>query len=273
MHIYIYFSKNINIIIIIDFFRSISISRLREKGNKMPNEIRRGQRNKKFWLCISGTTTHASDMNVTKKKKKDINGQYLNGLMRDMVMVDEHLERFGYILFNRICNMRDTTKHTVLSSIRRYCFFIRRRQNAKKCAYIYYTGHGGTNNGNWCFKDGYISLNEILAIIAHEFRIKRVVLYCDCCYAANWVMDIAKQDTRFFEYVKISASGWPGTSAYDTKDGGLFTLHKFGKKNNNVKWIMYDTLFENPLYYRGHELIYDGTSDTDDDNSSEELSD
>ena len=231
------------------------------------------KREKKYWLAISGTTTHANDMNVTKKKKKDINGKYLNGLLFDMVLVDGYLERYGYVLYNRISNMRDTTKDAVLSSIDEYCWFLNTKENAKKCAYIYYTGHGGTNTGNWCFNDGTISLDEIFELIVYDYGIKRFVLYCDCCYAANWVMDVAKQNISNVDYIKILASGWPGTPAYDTKNGGLFTLHKFGKKNNNVKWIMYDTLNEKPLYYKGHELIYDGTCDTDNQNSGDDSSD
>ena len=52
--------------------------------------------------------------------------------------------------------------------------------------YIYYTGHGEKNTGNWCFKDETVSLQEIIQICNDCNFEGNLVLYCDCCYIGNW---------------------------------------------------------------------------------------
>ncbi|XP_065883128.1 uncharacterized protein [Dysidea avara] len=57
------------------------------------------------------------------------------------------------------------------------------KECSKNGALIYYTGHGEFGTGNWCFKDGTISLQEILALYFDYFRGKLLYIFTDCCYS------------------------------------------------------------------------------------------
>ena len=52
---------------------------------------------------------------------------------------------------------------------------------------IWYTGHGEEGTGNWCFKDGVITLEEVFDLYKEHFRGKLLYLICDCCFAGHWV--------------------------------------------------------------------------------------
>merc|ERR1712154_154793 len=110
--------------------------------------------------------------------------------------------------------------------------------------YIYYTGHGETNTGNWCFSDGSVSLSDVLkAVIAGYPNVPSIALYCGCCYSGNWCVKLASKYKKVKANVfnlSIYAASWPGHVAWDSKDGGMFTLHRAGKKKEKnlpkLKW-------------------------------------
>ena len=54
-------------------------------------------------------------------------------------------------------------------------------------AMIWYTGHGEEGTGNWCFKDGVITFEEVFALYKKHFEAKLLSLVCDCCYAGHWI--------------------------------------------------------------------------------------
>ena len=56
---------------------------------------------------------------------------------------------------------------------------------------IYYTGCGEEGTGNWCFKDGVISLNDILSLYDKYLKKRLLVIYADCSYSGQWVLDYA----------------------------------------------------------------------------------
>ena len=57
---------------------------------------------------------------------------------------------------------------------------------------IYYTGYGEEGTGNWCFKDGTISFRDIFTLYKKYLKEKLLVIYSDCCYSGQWVVDCAK---------------------------------------------------------------------------------
>ena len=58
-------------------------------------------------------------------------------------------------------------------------------------ALIWYMGHGQKNTGNWCFKDGEITLDEIIKLYTTYFSGKLLYLISDCCYSGQWVRRMA----------------------------------------------------------------------------------
>jgi hypothetical protein len=82
--------------------------------------------------------------------------------------------------------------------------------------------------GNWCFKDGLITLESILDLYKEHFRGRMLTLVCDCCYSGQWVHRCIEmmnnlgigacghkaRDAGFL--VKIFTSCRPTQVAYDT---------------------------------------------------------
>ena len=57
---------------------------------------------------------------------------------------------------------------------------------------VYYTGYGEEGTGNWCFKDGVISFQDIFALYIKYYKGKILYIFADCCYSGQWVVDCAK---------------------------------------------------------------------------------
>ena len=57
---------------------------------------------------------------------------------------------------------------------------------------IYYTGYGEEGTGNWCFKDGTISFQDIFTLYKKHLKKKMLYIFSDCCYSGQWVVDCAK---------------------------------------------------------------------------------
>ena len=58
---------------------------------------------------------------------------------------------------------------------------------------IWYTGNSEVGTGNWCFKDGVITFEDMFALYLDHFRGKRLTLICDCSYSGQWVVDAVKK--------------------------------------------------------------------------------
>ena len=73
------------------------------------------------------------------------------------------------------------------------CFTIKSYQKLCSIALIYYTGHGEKDTGNWCFKDGVISFNDIFDLYMMHFRGKSLQIVSDCSYSGKWIYDCGKK--------------------------------------------------------------------------------
>ena len=59
-------------------------------------------------------------------------------------------------------------------------------------AVLYYLGHSEAGTGNWCFKDGTISFQEVFDLYRRYYTAKMLLIHSDCCYSGNWVRECAK---------------------------------------------------------------------------------
>ena len=59
-------------------------------------------------------------------------------------------------------------------------------------AVLEYMGHSEEGTGNWCFKDGTISFQEIFALYRKHCPGKLMFITTDCCYSGQWTIDCAK---------------------------------------------------------------------------------
>ena len=81
---------------------------------------------------------------------------------------------------------------------------------------IWYTGHGERGTGNWCFKDGVISFEDIFAIYMDHIRGKVLYLICDCSYSGGWVDKCTK---------KLDEIGIPSCGHHTREQGILIKVY------------------------------------------------
>ena len=57
---------------------------------------------------------------------------------------------------------------------------------------IWYTGYSHAKTGNWCFKDGYITFNDIFELYNRHLKGKVLTIISDCSYSGQWLKDCVK---------------------------------------------------------------------------------
>ena len=57
---------------------------------------------------------------------------------------------------------------------------------------IWYSGHGVKGSGDWVFCDGAISFSDIYDIYIKHFHGEILYIVTDCCFAGQWVQNLAK---------------------------------------------------------------------------------
>eukprot|EP01084_Bolivina_argentea_P285004 488630_1 len=182
-----------------------------------------------YWLLIAGTTD-SKGVKYTDKKRD--NGSYLHGVGKDLANMEQYVNEHGsgYVVQAVVRDMKSLTKATALNRIKqcaREC-----KQKNGKYVRIYYTGHGETNTGNWCFADGVISLKEVINTVYNGYPgVVDIEIFCDCCFSGNWCVELSTLNVS--TYVEINAASWPGFVAWDTNNGGMWTLYKTSKKKQS----------------------------------------
>ena len=122
---------------------------------------------------------------------------FLHGVSRDFMNTTDALHRNGLELFNHINKLRISIRDAEeeIKDLFRVC------QGDGKQAVIYYTGHGEIGTGNWCFRDGTVSIEELHKLIPSGCSYP--IIISDCCYSGNWAdywlnKDIGGFDSFFF---------------------------------------------------------------------------
>ena len=88
--------------------------------------------------------------------------------------------RFGYRLGGGRCFyvtalLLSSPLETIICD---YCFLT---------ATIWYMGHSEEGTGDWCFKDGTISFQELFDLYMTHLPGRLLTIVSDCCYSGNWV--------------------------------------------------------------------------------------
>lgn len=76
-------------------------------------------------------------------------------------------------------------------------------------ALIWYTGHGEKMTGNWCFKDGIISFEDIYNLYQKHFNGRMLTIVSDCCYSGQWTLMFAEK----LDSLKVGACGHKANEA------------------------------------------------------------
>ena len=61
---------------------------------------------------------------------------------------------------------------------------------------LYYSGHGETATGNWCFSDGTISIQEIFDMVPKGWCYP--MIFSDACYSGHWANFCLKKSITGF---------------------------------------------------------------------------
>ncbi|XP_068723743.1 uncharacterized protein [Montipora capricornis] len=176
-----------------------------------------------LWLLLSGATdpprTIAISERRTRDAPKETNGAFLAGVTRDLLNMEIAVGRY---LHNTVKDLQLTKSHA-LAKIR--TLFDECKRNKSK-PMLYYTGHGEVGTGNWCFRDGTISIQEILNIA--PLGMFYPMIFSDACYSGHWADFCFRKGIPGFHCL----AACPYYSrAVDTKDhGGDLTMFMTGKK-------------------------------------------
>ena len=90
---------------------------------------------------------------------------------------------------------------------------------------IWYTGHGEKDTGNWCFKDGVISFEDVFALYLDHMKGKRLTILSDCSYSGNWIKQCAE---------KLDEIGIPACGHHTKEEGILLKIFTSCKANEKA---------------------------------------
>ena len=184
------------------------------------------------WILIAGTTSSPSSIKTSDKKRE--NGNYLDGITSDLHNVKNWINNtLGgddgmNVLDTIVQDMKYLSKWTVLDRIQKCAKKTVTYRDAH--IYIYYTGHGEKHTGNWCFADGIISLKEVIDAVESVNSGCTIYIIADCCYSGDWVVELKQYKGKYKRDIYVDAACLPGTVAWDTPNGGMFTLVRIEKK-------------------------------------------
>ena len=136
---------------------------------------------KRLWLLLSGASDPPRSIVISDRRTRDCpgtrGGTFLSGVAKDLANMEAAVEDE---LFNTVKDLRQTRTKALdqVNSLFEEC----RSQGAKPM--LYYTGHGEKGTGNWCFRDGKISLQTILDM--HPKGTLHAMIFSDTCYSGHW---------------------------------------------------------------------------------------
>ncbi|KAJ7375763.1 hypothetical protein OS493_039029, partial [Desmophyllum pertusum] len=146
-----------------------------------------------LWLLLAGATNPPRDVNISERRTRDSpgdrSGTFLPGVTRDLINVEDAV---GTKLFNTVKDLY-LTKSAALGHITK----LYKKCKSKECRpMLYYTGHGQTGTGNWCFADGTISIQEISNM--RPGGTLYPMIFSDACYSGHWAnFCVEKKYCRF----------------------------------------------------------------------------
>ena len=146
----------------------------------------------------------ADDVSISDRRTRDVqgdkNGAFLRGVTKDLANMEDAV---GGKLYNTLKNLY-MTKAEAVGHIKG---FFKHCMKGKFKPMLYYTGHGEVGTGNWCFKNGTISIEEIVDIMPTKWynSMPREFFYplilSDACYSGNWANWCCEKDIDGFSCV------------------------------------------------------------------------
>jgi len=176
-------------------------------------------------LIASSAASSAADIIPRDKCDKTEKGN-LVGTVSDVAHMQSLFVRSGDIdVVKTFCEIPyNHKKIDVLRSIERMF-----ADSDRESFILYYSGHGRTLRGDWCFEGAktghyeFVTLKEILNLYDQRPGKKanhKLVIIADCCFSGAWVEELKKAKTQG---VVMQASCEAHETCSDGKYGGVFT--------------------------------------------------
>ncbi|CAH3144891.1 unnamed protein product, partial [Porites lobata] len=151
-----------------------------------------------LWLLLSGASNPPENIEISKRRPRDDpgdgNGAFLDGVTHDLANME-------YLVRSKL-------------------------YNTEAVPMLYYTGHGETGTGNWCFANGTISIEEISNLLPVDCFYP--MIFSDACYSGHWANFCLNNGIEGFECLAACPEY---SNAFDTAgEGGDLTLFMTGKK-------------------------------------------
>ena len=113
-------------------------------------------------------------------------------------------------------------------------------------AIIFFTGDSEESTGNWCFKDGVITFQNIYDLYLKHFRNKCLAIVSDCSYSGNWIDDCAK----VYDKEKVLACGH-----HSIEKGLLLNIFASCKADEEATMLAY---VKEAIEFRLQDIIFHG---------------
>ena len=97
-------------------------------------------------------------------------------------------------------------------------------------AVLYYSGHGEKDTGNWCFKNGVITFDDVFDLYTDTMRGKPLRIVSDCSFAGKWVENAA---------VKLDELGIPSCGHHTREQEILLKVFASCRKNQKAAMSSY----------------------------------
>jgi len=179
-------------------------------------------------LCIAGSATAEAVENGSVVGKSGdepearVEGELLKGSVVDVHNVQQ-LVASRYEMLSLIKPGPKLSKEEVRKNVLK-------AMEAER-AVIYYSGHGGRQEGGWCFESEgeqeWYLFDELMYDWC-ESACKSLVVVIDACFSGWWVEMAKERDISAFEgnktSLEICASCSPQEKSWGTADGGAFTV-------------------------------------------------
>jgi len=162
---------------------------------------------------------------------------YLAGVQVDLGNVDKYLQNSKtFYTCNIVQNTKNLEVKDVIKEMNDMLYEVdadvKKKERKSPMVGVYYSGHGCSNGGDWCFKDGDFSFKFLESVLRKRGNIK---IFSDSCFSGDWAVKLKKWEYRT-RNVWIFAGSVPGASALDGGDeGGMAT----------AKWLkLFPKLFD-----------------------------
>ena len=189
-----------------------------------------------LWLLLSGATDPPRDIGISKRRTRDAQGDRSGTFLAGMTLDLRNMENaVGTKLFN-------TVKDLYLkkdAALRHITDLFEECKQKKDHPMLYYTGHGETGTGNWCFQDGTISIQEIFDKVPADYCYP--MIFSDACYSGHWANFCLEKDIPGFHCLAACPED---KTAFDTT--GVYVLHTLInlKSKPNYVYIGVQKLFQ-----------------------------